>query len=105
MNQLTRLCLLATVFVFVSAYVSFWPAAAKPRSIKNCEKITDDDAYNKCLASFGPKRGASRSRKGARPAARAGKRYRGTRGITRRRGIRTYRSRGRVRTIISVPRR
>jgi hypothetical protein len=27
---------------------------AAPRSIKDCEKIQAADAYNRCLASFGP---------------------------------------------------
>jgi hypothetical protein len=30
------------------------PAAAEPRSIEDCEKIQAADAYNQCLASFGP---------------------------------------------------
>jgi hypothetical protein len=29
-------------------------AAAGPRSIADCEKIQAADAYNRCLASFGP---------------------------------------------------
>ncbi|TLG78115.1 hypothetical protein [Methylocystis sp. B8] len=33
------------------------PALAAPRSIADCEKIQDADAYNRCLASFGPTRG------------------------------------------------
>jgi hypothetical protein len=30
------------------------PLAAAPRSIADCEKIQSADAYNQCLASFGP---------------------------------------------------
>lgn len=30
------------------------PLAAAPRSINDCEKIQSADAYNQCLASFGP---------------------------------------------------
>lgn len=30
------------------------PLAAAPRSIADCEKIQATDAYNQCLASFGP---------------------------------------------------
>ncbi len=30
------------------------PAHAEPRSIDDCEKIQAPDAYNQCLASFGP---------------------------------------------------
>jgi hypothetical protein len=37
-------------------------------SIEDCEKIQQADAYNKCLAQFGPMRG----QRAARPA---GKRY------------------------------
>jgi hypothetical protein len=33
------------------------PAAASPRSIADCEAIQAADAYNRCLASFGPTRG------------------------------------------------
>jgi len=29
-------------------------AAAEPRSIGDCERIQAADAYNRCLASFGP---------------------------------------------------
>ena len=32
------------------------PAAAEPRSIDDCEKIKEPEAYNLCLASFGPTR-------------------------------------------------
>ncbi|MFZ1960208.1 MAG: hypothetical protein WAU63_03020 [Methylovirgula sp.] len=30
------------------------PLYAAPRTIKDCEKIQAADAYNRCLASFGP---------------------------------------------------
>ena len=40
-------------------------------SIEDCEKIQAADAYNKCLAQFGPMRG----QRAARPA---GKRYGGS---------------------------
>jgi hypothetical protein len=33
------------------------PSLAAPRSIADCERIQDADAYNRCLASFGPTRG------------------------------------------------
>ncbi len=33
------------------------PALAAPRSIDDCEAIKEADAYNRCLASFGPTRG------------------------------------------------
>ncbi len=50
------------------------PSLAAPRSIADCEAIKEADAYNHCLASFGPMRGqrgktypgvASEGRKGA----------------------------------------
>jgi hypothetical protein len=44
--------LAATLFV---ATLGFAPAAmAAPNSINDCEKIEAADAYNRCLASFGP---------------------------------------------------
>jgi hypothetical protein len=33
------------------------PAAAAPRTINDCEAIKEPNAYNLCLASFGPVRG------------------------------------------------
>lgn len=33
------------------------PALSAPASIDECEKIKGADAYNYCLASFGPRRG------------------------------------------------
>jgi hypothetical protein len=33
------------------------PAEAAPKSIADCEAIQEADAYNRCLASFGPMRG------------------------------------------------
>jgi len=77
---------------------------AKRRTMAGCEKLKDDHAYNKCLASFGPKRGASRSGRGYR-RPRNVRRSHGRARRNRYRGIRIYRSKGRVRTIISVPRR
>jgi hypothetical protein len=49
-----------------------WPAAATARSIDDCESIKDADAYNRCLADFGPVRGARRSGHGS---AYVGKHY------------------------------
>lgn len=58
------------------------PATAAPRNIDDCEAIKEADAYNRCLASFGPTRGqhgatypgqASEGEKGSRgPAPRNG---------------------------------
>jgi hypothetical protein len=33
------------------------PLCAGPRTIDDCEKLKDAEAYNLCLASFGPTRG------------------------------------------------
>jgi hypothetical protein len=50
-------------------------AAAQPASLSDCEGIRNDLAYNRCLASFGPKRGERTARDSAdeadAPAARA----------------------------------
>jgi hypothetical protein len=47
------LVLAVTLFFAVLAV----PALAAPRSIADCEKIQEADAYNRCLAAFGPVRG------------------------------------------------
>ncbi len=41
---------LAMGFIFALAGFAF----AAPQSIGDCEKIADPDAYNRCLAAFGP---------------------------------------------------
>ena len=46
-----RLSVLLPAVLFASA------AFAAPRSIADCESIQAADAYNNCLASFGPMRG------------------------------------------------
>jgi hypothetical protein len=43
---------IAAVFAVLAA-----PARAASQSIADCEKIENADAYNRCLASFGPTRG------------------------------------------------
>lgn len=43
--------------LFAALLLLAGPAAAKPRSIADCEAIAAADAYNQCLASFGPMRG------------------------------------------------
>ena len=50
---LARLTLAVAAFLAVLAA----PALAAPRSIDDCEAIKEADAYNRCLASFGPMRG------------------------------------------------
>ncbi len=45
----TSLYLGIALVIFAAA-----PAAAAPGSINDCEKIQEADAYNQCLASFGP---------------------------------------------------
>ena len=74
----TRLLLALFVAGPVGAAAVGGPALAAPRSIADCEKIEAADAYNKCLASFGPAahehrlsrvapQGAARSAARARP--------------------------------------
>ena len=46
--------LLGAVAGVLGAAAGGGPAVAAPRSIADCEKIEAADAYNKCLASFGP---------------------------------------------------
>jgi hypothetical protein len=55
------------VGLFALLFLSTLPVSAQA-SIDDCEKIQQADAYNKCLAQFGPMRG----QRAARPA---GKRY------------------------------
>lgn len=43
--------------VIAALWIVMGPAAAGPRSINDCESIKDANAYNLCLASFGPMRG------------------------------------------------
>jgi hypothetical protein len=40
-----------------AAFLFAAPAAAAPRTIDDCEAIKEANAYNLCLASFGPMRG------------------------------------------------
>ncbi len=42
------------LFAALGCGVITMPLGATPRSIKDCEKIQAADAYNRCLASFGP---------------------------------------------------
>ena len=50
MFRTSSLILLAGLFILKTA-------EAAPRSIDDCEKIKEAEAYNLCLASFGPVRG------------------------------------------------
>lgn len=50
MIRISSLIFLAGLFILKSA-------EAAPRSIDDCEKIKEAEAYNLCLASFGPVRG------------------------------------------------
>jgi hypothetical protein len=56
-------------------------ALAAPRSVADCESITQALAYNNCLASFGPKMGQRRARAGVQsdrePPAGSIRNYRG----------------------------
>ncbi|WP_051134420.1 hypothetical protein [Methylocystis sp. ATCC 49242] len=64
----------------LAAFLLTAPAGAAPRTIDDCEAIKEADAYNLCLASFGPTRGqrgktypgvASEGQTGKRKAASA----------------------------------
>ena len=46
-----------SIFWIAIALLIAAPAAAEPRSIDDCERIKEPEAYNLCLASFGPTRG------------------------------------------------
>ena len=48
--------LLATALLLLVAFAG--GASAAPGTIADCEKLGEAHAYNFCLASFGPKRGA-----------------------------------------------
>ncbi len=48
-----KVLVLATTAFFAAAV----PSLAAPGSIADCEKIEEADAYNRCLAAFGPTRG------------------------------------------------
>ncbi|MBI1980466.1 MAG: hypothetical protein HYS63_02660 [Methylocystis sp.] len=52
-----RLLQTALAAALIAAALLAAPANAAPRSIADCEKIQEADAYNRCLASFGPMRG------------------------------------------------
>lgn len=45
------------MIVALAALLVCVPALAGPRSIADCEAIQAPDAYNQCLAAFGPTRG------------------------------------------------
>ncbi len=47
-------CLARATFGLVLCMLVPLSAAAEPKSIEDCEKIQAADAYNQCLASFGP---------------------------------------------------
>jgi hypothetical protein len=47
-------CSPTTLFAAAVAFALAGPAAAAPNSINDCEKIDAADAYNQCLALFGP---------------------------------------------------
>jgi hypothetical protein len=59
------------LFVF-GALLLAGEALAAPRNIDDCEAIKEPDAYNHCLASFGPVRGGRGKHYGAASDARHG---------------------------------
>jgi hypothetical protein len=64
--------MLRTIMAF-ALIVFAWSATATARGIDDCESIKDADAYNRCLADFGPVRGAHRG--GAYGGKHYGKRH------------------------------
>ena len=86
-------------------------ALAAPQSIGDCEKIADPDAYNRCLAAFGPAMrpqrftdvpsGAEKSAQAGESKAERGEKSRGRRWSRRSHGGATSRH-GRVRVEIPV---
>ena len=97
-------------------YLAFMSAAfAAPQSIGDCEKIADPDAYNRCLAAFGPAArqqkftdvpngaAASNAAPSVEPQVSKGRRGRGHYASRRGRGYGgSYRRHGRVRMEINV---
>jgi hypothetical protein len=55
----TRRAAAGALLLLVLAFVGPFARPAAAQSIADCEKIDAPDAYNKCLASYGPKRGHS----------------------------------------------
>jgi membrane-bound lytic murein transglycosylase B len=55
MTTLSRIsvCLVLCALAFCTTAFAV-PSLAAPQSIEDCEKIEAADAYNNCLASFGP---------------------------------------------------
>jgi len=51
MRDLRHIIPICMALGFSLAATSLWAA---PASINDCEKIQEADAYNRCLASFGP---------------------------------------------------
>lgn len=85
------------------------PKSIGARSIADCESIAEPDAYNKCLASFGPTaRSGGKVRLAPGPHARNGRTQsyqRARQGPARRDGVTVERKGGRVRAIIDLRRR
>lgn len=100
-------------------------AVAAPRSIKDCEQIKQADAYNECLASFGPVVPGLAAREraftphGPPPEASVPEGLRGKAATLRShrrrhvrhahrmrhgRGLAIERRKGRMRTVIEIPR-
>ena len=117
----------ALAIAVAALLLAFAPAQAAPRSIGDCEKISEADAYNRCLAGFGPAAhggrvsreipaGADRAPIGVAPAARragrtkppwlAARQAEGRRRMMERRsGIVTERRGGRIRATIDLKRK
>ena len=107
-TQIVRQSLLSWRRLAISALValSFTPAIAAPRGIADCEAISQPDAYNNCLASFGPTRGGG-GKLGPVPRAARGRatRRQNAEGPSRRNGVTVERKGGRVRATIDIKRK
>ena len=96
-----RLALAAALAVLL-----FAPALAAPRGIAGCEAISEPDAYNKCLASFGPTRRGGGKLGPVPRGARAQAARRGpAAGPARHNGVTVERKGGRVRATIDLKRK
>lgn len=98
-----RLAIATIVFALSLGFVQ-----AAPKSIADCESISAPDAYNNCLASFGPTARGGTGKLAPEPRARRGRvqrvqRQRGQ--AARRNGVTVERKGGRVRAIIDLRRR
>lgn len=95
----------ATVFALSLGVAAAAPKSIAARSIADCESISEPDAYNKCLASFGPTARGGTGKLTSEPRVRRGRPQRASRPTARHTGVTVERKGGRVRAIIDLRRR